>query len=324
MPPSTAATVNQFPNPKVSDVEKEGDREEGQGDHLFFLIRMNQSYFLSLPRFISASPLLSFSFLAPFQAFILALFHLTPPHFGSPPRDLNGTDKSCHFKMSSPWNKDPLTIVFLHFTTSPPFSHIHECVSVCVFLKFPYLHPPKAGTHLLRSYCRSTGTALPLLSGIGSLHHQHKGEHPRFAFWNSSGIREESNIINDGHKADECHHLSPVLTSVIEPPLSLWGFLFTGQWVQSSVVWFRPMRLHWYLSSLSSSWSLALCSLKEALYHLLKDSPSFSLSPWTHIKASSPSQKPTELFCSAWKLLDPPSTKTPSGSGFSKRSPLCL
>ena len=158
--------------------------------------------------------------------------------------------------MSSPWNKDPLTIVFLHFTTSPSFSQIHErvCVCVCVCLKFPYLHPPKAGTHLVRSYCCSTGTAPRLQSGIGSLHHQHKREHPRFALWNSSGIREESDIINDGHKADECLHLSPLLTSVIEPPPSLWGFLFTGQWAQSTVVWFRPMRLHGYLSSLSSSY----------------------------------------------------------------------
>lgn len=41
MPPSTAATVNQFPNPKVSDVEKEEEGEEGQGGHLLFLIRMD-------------------------------------------------------------------------------------------------------------------------------------------------------------------------------------------------------------------------------------------------------------------------------------------
>lgn len=77
MPPSTAATVNQFPNPKVSDVEKEGEGEEGQGGHLLFLIRMDQSSSSSLSRFISASLMLSFSFLAPFQAFILPLFHLS-------------------------------------------------------------------------------------------------------------------------------------------------------------------------------------------------------------------------------------------------------
>ncbi len=31
MPPSTAATVNQFPNPKVSDVERERERGRGKG-----------------------------------------------------------------------------------------------------------------------------------------------------------------------------------------------------------------------------------------------------------------------------------------------------
>lgn len=46
---------------------------------------------------------------------------------------------------------------------------------------------------------------------------------------NSAGIREESSIINDSHKADECHHLSPVLKRFSG------GFL-TGQWVQNSVV----------------------------------------------------------------------------------------
>lgn len=100
MPPSTAATVNQFPNPKVSDVEKEGEAEEGQEGHLLFLIRMDQSSspFLS-PLYLGISGTLflfrgSFKPLSPPATFPL-------PHFGSPPRDFNGSVEGCHFKMSS-------------------------------------------------------------------------------------------------------------------------------------------------------------------------------------------------------------------------------
>lgn len=91
MPASTAATVNQFPNPKVSDGEKrerEGERgegkerlceREGQGCHLLFLIRMDQSSSASL------SP--PHSFLAPFQAFILPVYHpRIPPSVPPSPR----------------------------------------------------------------------------------------------------------------------------------------------------------------------------------------------------------------------------------------------
>lgn len=71
MPPSTAATVNQFPNPKVSNVEKEGEGEEGQGGHLLFLIRMDQSTSPSLSFFISVSLVLSL--------FLSSLYPPTPP-----------------------------------------------------------------------------------------------------------------------------------------------------------------------------------------------------------------------------------------------------
>lgn len=78
MPPSTAATVNQFPNPKVSDVEREEEGEEGQGGHLLFLIRMDQSSAPFLSHFISASSVLALSFsYALFQAIILPLFPLS-------------------------------------------------------------------------------------------------------------------------------------------------------------------------------------------------------------------------------------------------------
>lgn len=77
MPPSTAATVNQFPNPKVSDVEREEKGKEGQGGHLLFLIRMDQS---SSPSFFclffSASRVLPFSFLRSLSSF---LPHTFPP-----------------------------------------------------------------------------------------------------------------------------------------------------------------------------------------------------------------------------------------------------
>lgn len=122
MPPSTAATVNQFLNSKVSDVEREQEREEGQGGHLLFLIRMNQSSSSTL----SLSQHLCYS--CSFQAFFSSHFSLSTPHFGCPPRELNGTEEGCHFKMS-PWrNKDPLTPVFFHSTMSSPLSHMHESV----------------------------------------------------------------------------------------------------------------------------------------------------------------------------------------------------
>lgn len=98
MPPSTAATVNQFPNPKVSDVEREGEGEEGQGGHLLFLIRLDQPSSSPLSHFISASLVLSFSFLR--SLLILYRLSLSAPHFGPPPRDLNGAEEGCHFKMS--------------------------------------------------------------------------------------------------------------------------------------------------------------------------------------------------------------------------------
>lgn len=79
MPPSTAATVNQFSNPKVNDVEREGEAEEGQGGHLLFLIRMDQSsspflspLYLGISGTLFSFPRLSFKPLS-----------LTPSHFPS-------------------------------------------------------------------------------------------------------------------------------------------------------------------------------------------------------------------------------------------------
>lgn len=110
MPPSTAATVNQFPNPKVSIVEGEGAGGEGQGGHLLFLIRMDQ---FSLPP-------LCLSILGAFFLFLKLSFKLfppSPPHFPSVPRELNGAEESCHFKMSPRQNKNPLMLVLfsLHY-----------------------------------------------------------------------------------------------------------------------------------------------------------------------------------------------------------------
>lgn len=122
MPPSTAATVNQFPNSKVSDVERDEEREEGQGGHLLFLIRMDQSSSPTRSLYLSIC-----GTLAPFKLFS-SHFSLSTPHSGCPPRELNGTEEGCHFKMS-PWrNKDPLTPVFFHSTTSSPLSYIHESI----------------------------------------------------------------------------------------------------------------------------------------------------------------------------------------------------
>lgn len=78
MPPSTAATVNQFSNPKVSDAERGREAEEGQGGHLLFLIRMDQpsSPFLSpLNLGISGTLFLLLS--------SLSILYPSPSHFPS-------------------------------------------------------------------------------------------------------------------------------------------------------------------------------------------------------------------------------------------------
>lgn len=135
MPPSTAATVNQFPNPKVSDVARGEEGEEGQGGHLLFLIRMDHSSSpysaLSLSLNLSSSGALSLFLTLVFKPFYPPTFPcllLSPPHFGSPPRDLNGAEEGCHFKCHPSETRDPLTVVFFHSTTSSTFTNIHEFV----------------------------------------------------------------------------------------------------------------------------------------------------------------------------------------------------
>lgn len=118
MPLSTAATVNQFQNPKVSIVKREEGGGEGQGGHLLFLIRMDQPFFLPPCSFLTISGT-SFLF-APFQCFppFSLLFYLSISLFCPLPWELNGTKEGCHFKMS-PWqNKDPLGLVFFQYATS--------------------------------------------------------------------------------------------------------------------------------------------------------------------------------------------------------------
>lgn len=136
MPPSTAATVNQFPNPKVSDVEREGEGEEGQGGHLLFLIRMDQSSSLALSHFISGSLVLSFTFLCSLSSLYPLAPPLSPPHFRSSPRDLNGGEWGCHFKMSP---VETRTHSRLYFSTPPPVPLLVTYTSVC-FWDFPTFH----------------------------------------------------------------------------------------------------------------------------------------------------------------------------------------
>lgn len=121
MPPSTAATVNQFPNPKVSDVEKEVEGEEGQRGHLLFLIRMDQSTSPPLSLYLSISGAHSLFLMFPFELFSSHFFlSLSPSRFGPPPRELNGAEEGCHFKMSPHWNKDLLTLYFSTPTPAQP------------------------------------------------------------------------------------------------------------------------------------------------------------------------------------------------------------
>ncbi len=177
---------------------------------------MDQSSSPSLSRFISASVVLSFSFLRSLSSFYPPTFpSLSPSHFGPPPRELNGTEEGCHFKMSPRWNKDPLTLVFLHFTTSPRFSYIH--VRFCFFhlrpLKSAYLQSQPAFwgvtvvvAHIRCTYCNQEKdhymTVIQWSVHDLSFHS---------STWNSASIREKSSIINESHKADECLHFFPVL-----------------------------------------------------------------------------------------------------------------
>lgn len=178
MPPSTAVTVNQFSNPKVSDVEREGEAEEGQGGHLLFLIRMDQSSspFLS-PLYLSISGTL-FLFLGSLSSLYSpppppATFPL--PHFGSPPRDFNGSEEGCHFKMSSWWNKGPAV---LHvFPLHHPFAVWLYGRGRCVFGRFHTFDLQRKRTVVTSLICHF--------------------------------IKRE--IINSGHKAGECRRLSPAL-----------------------------------------------------------------------------------------------------------------
>lgn len=191
MPPSTAATVNQFPNSKVSDVEREEEREEGQGGHLLFLIRMDQS----------SSPTLSLSqhlwYSCPFQALFLSLFPLYTS-FWVPSKELNGTEEGCHFKMSPSRNKDPLTPVFFRSIRS-----LHTWEYFGYFSTFDLQSQAAALWGL---------TEVVTLSTTSAVVHNNVSIICLFtAAWNSDGIREESSIIDDGHKVGKCNHLSLVL-----------------------------------------------------------------------------------------------------------------
>lgn len=77
MPPSTAATVNQFPNPKVSDVEKGEKQRRAKGGICYSSLEWISPLLPSSPRFISASLAPFFFSSALFQAFI------SPRHFPS-------------------------------------------------------------------------------------------------------------------------------------------------------------------------------------------------------------------------------------------------
>lgn len=145
MPLSTAATVNQFQNPKVSIVKREEGGGEGQEGHLLFLIRMDQSFFFpSLPVLLSPSLALSF-FLLPFQVSPFHFFYLSMYLFCPPPWELNGTDEGCHFKMS-PWqNKNSHVHVFFQYATSFHFYlHAWEWV-VFLLLTSKVPRMPSAG-----------------------------------------------------------------------------------------------------------------------------------------------------------------------------------
>lgn len=138
MPPSTATTVNQFPNPKVSDVEREGEAEEGQGGHLLFLIRMDQpsSPFLSL-LYLGISGILFSSLQLSFKSLShpfpqpLSLCHILGPLQGISMAQRRAVTSKCH---PGETRAQP-SFMFFHSTTRLPFS----CVGKGVFLMFPHL-----------------------------------------------------------------------------------------------------------------------------------------------------------------------------------------
>lgn len=130
MPPSTAVTVNQFSNPKVSDVEREGEAEEGQGGHLLFLIRMDQSSspFLS-PLYLSISGTL-FLFLGSFSSLYsppllpppLSLCHILGPLQGISMAQRRAVTSKCH---PGETRAQP-SFMFFHSTIRLPFSCMGE------------------------------------------------------------------------------------------------------------------------------------------------------------------------------------------------------
>lgn len=140
MPPSTAATVNQFPNPKVSDVEKEGEAEEGQGGHFCYSsLEWISPLLPSSSRFISASLAPFFFSSALFQAFIssppLSLCRILGPLQGISMAQRRAVTSKCH-----PGETRALpSFVFFHSATRLPFSR----VGADAFLVLPHLRPPK-------------------------------------------------------------------------------------------------------------------------------------------------------------------------------------
>lgn len=145
MPPSTAATVNQFSNPKVSDVEREGEAEEGQGGHLLFLIRMDQSSspFLS-PLYLSISGTL-FLFLGS-----LSSLYSPPPrppsHFPSatfwvPSKGFQWLRGGLSLQNVIPVKQGPSRPSW--FSTPPSVCRLVAWVRAVCFWAFPHLWPPK-------------------------------------------------------------------------------------------------------------------------------------------------------------------------------------
>lgn len=68
---------------------------------------------------------------------------------------LKAQGRGCHFKMSPPWNKDPVTIVF--FFTSSSARLLVTYISLCARLRhFPAFWHPKPRTCPLRCKCFAT------------------------------------------------------------------------------------------------------------------------------------------------------------------------
>lgn len=276
MPPSTAATVNQFSNPKVTDVERggRGEAEEGQGAHLLFLIRMDQS----------SSPFLSLLYLSISGTLFLFLSSLSslypspsPSHFPSatfwvPSKGFQWLRGGLSLQNVIPVKQGPSRPSC--FFTPPPVCRLVVWLRVC-FWCFHIFDLQRKSTVVTSQICHFIKTE----------------------------------IINGGHKAGECHPLSPTqerLSRDTDDPLRVHLTAHQVQHIR-------------YRSTDAPPPISFIFFIRNRISTVESSSLSFSVSSNAHLSLP---PRPKTLYCRT-PLVN---RRAPSGSRFNNRSavhPLC-